>query len=219
MLTEHERIQRSLHEQTPRVPKAKRKSRSVELVLSREEFAQLRNVMKWRVDTISKHPALLLNMSFVNLIAIFDAFLADIFIAVLVSKPAMLKSGKQLSYETIISFPSGDDLIRHMASREIHDVGYKSISDQWAYYRDRFGVEVDKSGVDINEIIEMWAERNLLIHNNGIVNDIYLQSVGLPRLKRGDRVEITLAHWQGFASNLELLATFVRDSLLVKFGG
>ena len=129
----------------------------------------------------------------------------------------MLRSKRQLTYETIISVGSSDKLVRHMALREINEVGYKSTRDQWSYYASRFGAEVDKSGVDLEKLVEMYAERNLLVHNNGIVNEIYLGTVTAPVFKLEEQIEITFTKWAEFAADVRSLAAFVHQALTDKF--
>jgi len=193
------------------------KSTTISVVLSDEELTVLQASVKEAVSRVRKHPTLLLNMAFIYLLAIFEAFLADVFRVVLQARPEMLRSNKQLTYQAIVSLGSKDELISHMAARELHEIGYGSTRDQWSYYRDRFGVDLAKAGIAIEKLIEMYAERNLLVHNNGLVNNIYLESVRTPKFKKGGRVEITLDAWNDFAQTVEKAASFVKKTLLRRF--
>ncbi len=57
------------------------------------------------------------------------------------------------------------------------ELSYKSIRDQADYYRERFGIAIEDSGIPFGDLVELRAIRNILIHNNGIINHIFLEQV------------------------------------------
>lgn len=191
--------------------------KTVKVELSPEEMDVLVKAMKFAQGHTSEYPNLTFRMSFVYLVALFDAFLADVFSEVARARPEILKSSKkQISYDRLLEFGSFDALVEFIASRELNELSYKSIKDQADYYRDRFGVALEDSGVPISELIELRAARNLLVHNNGVVNHIYLELVPSSTYKAGDDVTVDTSYFDKAAKSLEAVAAFIAAKLIEK---
>jgi len=82
-----------------------------------------------------------------------------------------------------------------MARREINELSYKSMADQSDYYKAKFNIDLADSGVELAALVEIRSRRNLLVHNNGIVNDMYMETVKYTTYNLGERVEITFDYW------------------------
>ncbi len=159
-----------------------------------------------------------LNMSFLYIVALFDAFVSDAFTSVLLERPAMMRTKKKsINYEKILSFITVEELITYMANREILEDSYSSVHEQWKEYKDRFGVTIDESICTIDYLAEVIAQRNLLAHNNGVVNQRYLESVKQPMLKLGDKIQLTQVKWNEYAEAFEKISATVVNGLKAKF--
>lgn len=165
----------------------------------------------------STYPHLASKMAFVYLIATFDAYLSDIFEVVILNRPAILKSKKQISYEKILEFSSTSDLIQYLAKRELNELSYKSIKDQADFYSERFGLALEDSGVSISELIEMHTTRNVLVHNNGVVNHIYLEQLPSTTYKLGDELLVDSTYFYSVALRLDKVVEFISIHLNNKF--
>jgi len=185
--------------------------------LSAEQMQVVVEAMTMRVESIERYPHMLTNMGFIYLVAIFDAFLTDIFTSVLVNKPEALKSKRQLTYDRILELMSGGDLITFMAHREINELSYKSMEDQAEYYKSKFNINLSDSGVGVSVLTEIRAERNLLVHNNGVVNEIYLETVDSSSLHLGETLNIQYEYWKESRQHLDTVANFVYKSVVDKF--
>jgi hypothetical protein len=131
----------------------------------------------------------------------------------------MLRSSKQLSYEQILELGSIDQLTRFMANKEINQEGYQSVANQWKAFEKRFGVRIEESGVSIEKLADMIAQRNLLAHNNGIVNDRYFEAVITPSLARGQRVQLDEDRFNEYADALFAIVKHTVASLKTKHCG
>lgn len=188
--------------------------------LSAEEKLSFVTAMRAYAESIERYPHMLLNMGFIYLVALFDAFITDIFTSFLLSRPeAMKPSGKQLGYERIIDLMSegADSLLSFMAQSEIHSLSYASIADQAKYYKSRFKIDLSHSGVGIDVLTEIWARRNLLVHNNGVVNKLYLDAVRSSPFREGEVLNVGHGYWEESRRHLDGVATFVHKAVLDKF--
>lgn len=191
--------------------------KTIQLTLKSEEIDTILAAMKFMQVRTSVYPNLMFRMSFVYLVALFDAFLADIFSAVVKTRPKMLKSSKkQISYERLFEFESYEALVEFLAGRELNELSYKSMKDQAEYYRDRFGVALDESGIAVVELVELRAARNLLVHNNGLVNEIYLEQVPETTYKYGDDIQVDEDYFQQAAEKLDTVVEFIATKLIEK---
>jgi hypothetical protein len=191
--------------------------KTVKTSFSEDEFDILISAMEHRIGLLQSYPGLLYRMAFIYLVALFDAFLADVFQLVLVARPQALRSKKQLTYEKILEFSSHEDLVRYLVQRELHELAYQSIRDQFSYYESRFNVSLAKSGVPIEVLTEIRAARNVLVHNNGIVNHIYLELVHEAKYNLNDQLVISLEYWKQAEESLKTVAAHVHGSLRDKF--
>lgn len=191
---------------------------TVEVELDEEEMSILVEEMNRQIHLSEQYPNMLLEMGFIYLVALFDAYLLDVFCAVLTHRPETLKSSKkQLSYDRIVDLQASSAIIPYLAQREMNEVGYKTIVEQAEYYESKFNIKIADSGVALDDLAEIRATRNLLVHNNGIVNPIYLESVHNSKYKPGERVVIDLDYWNSSYERLKQVSEFIRDAILNKF--
>lgn len=67
---------------------------------------------------------------------------------------------------------SKDDLIDYIIAQRLNDLFYASPRKQLEYINKALGIDIEK---DVWETwIEIKARRDIIIHNNGIVNEVYL---------------------------------------------
>lgn len=199
-------------------PEAKKPgAQLIQLELKDEELEVMIEAVQLKQGYVEKYPDFAFEMAFVYLVATFDAFLTDIFEAVIISKPAILKSKKQISYDKLLDFASTSELIDHLAKRELNELSYKSINEQAEYYKDKFGVSLVVSGTPIEDLIEIRSARNLLVHNNGIINHIYLDQVKASPYNLGEHVRIDAAYFQAANKKLRKVVQYLATELTTKF--
>ena len=174
-------------------------------------------LMGERTEMIDKYPYILMSMAFIYLVALFDSFLTDVFAAVLIERPETLKSKKQLTYDRILELHQKGELVEFMARREINELSYKSMADQFDYYKAKFNIDLADSNVELAALVEIRARRNLLVHNNGVVDEIYMEAIKHTTYNLGEHVEITFDYWNECKERQNSVATFVHKSVLEKF--
>jgi hypothetical protein len=172
----------------------------------------------------------LLNMAFLNIVAMFDAVITDIFSAVLVACPEIMlrvdqtvaadkEAGteKTLTYDSILSASSIDELIDLMVAKEMNKYNFLSVKKQWESYGNRFGVRLDAQHVNMNKVADIVAKRNLLAHKKGIADQRYLQSVPEPSLKLGESVRIDDETFGEYSALLEKVVKLTVVALQEKY--
>lgn len=99
----------------------------------------------------------------------------------------MLKSGKSITFEEVCSLPSKKALLEALAEREVDAISYKNIDELAKYFEDRLGITLSRHFPEWEALREASYRRNLILHNQGVTNQIYCSKVGYP--KKGERLD------------------------------
>ena len=133
---------------------------------------------------------------FVFAVAQVEAFLNDLISAALRFDNRRLKTKvqgvehtKRIDVEEVVDCASKEDLIDSIIQKELTALFYASPFHQFEYLRRVVGAEVDEAVK--NDWIELKASRDLVVHNSGVINGIYLSKCGaLARGKNGESIQI-----------------------------
>jgi hypothetical protein len=202
----------------PPPPTATADDKLKRIELTEDEVRALLDVVaRARARITERYPGMLLNMALIYLAALFDAFMSDSLASILAARPDMLRSSKQLTYESALSFDDRDAMVEFMAQREIGEMGYKSFKDQLSYYKTRVGVVLDGAAVDAAQFVELTARRTVLVHNNGAANQIYVTLVGDTSVRLGDRLDVDDVNWANSVEVVTRAVTAISEQLEAKF--
>lgn len=124
---------------------------------------------------------LLPKMTFVSLVSIYDAYLSRLLKLIFTIKPEILNnSERQFSFKDINDFDSFEDMKTSIIEAEIDSFLRKSHSEQFKWLETKIGgnkgkLKLTKGLKNWGSFIELTERRNLLVHNDGIVNKHYIK--------------------------------------------
>lgn len=134
-----------------------------------------------------KQSRLLRQGALISLISYFESLEADLLNFYYLSYPAALPSeGKLLSLADLREIGSIDEAEKTLIMKEIDTFLHESLEGQVEYFIKRFKVDLKCSIPYMNLLVEVILRRNLVVHNNGVVNKIYLKRVGKEFVKQND---------------------------------
>jgi hypothetical protein len=166
-------------------------------------------------------PGLFFEMAFIYRFALWDAVLPDLIGAVATTRPEIFKSKdkeKILTYQQILEQPDMSALIELIVEREMNRFGRESVQNQREWFRGRLGgIDLYTSEPQCDQVVELTARRNLLVHASGIVNQTYLETVVNSPFEPGDRVSVDFDYYNGCDSLLTAIFEGLYASLLQKF--
>jgi len=127
--------------------------------------------------------------TFQQFVSIFEAFLGDFLRRWLLTYPENLGK-KQVDFKTILKAQDKDAITQFVVDKERNEVTYKTPAE---WFENLEGIA--KLGVPATDEIQRFAEakasRDILVHNRGVANTIYVSKAGsLARYPVGDRIEI-----------------------------
>lgn len=150
-------------------------------------------------------------------VALFESLFFDLIRILLLDKPVRLSKNKQVDYETVFCSENKEEIIWKLIDRELNEIKYKKVAEWFGYLRNIVGIpEIEAQ--QLEKLAEAKATRDILVHNSGIINQMYLsKSGGEARFEIGQEIDVsgdyTRDVWRLF---VELLVTII-DSLIQKF--
>lgn len=189
------------------------------LQMTREKFesvclwAELENRVK------DKYPQIINIMSLIYVVALFDGYLLDIIKFCLLKRKEIIRSlpKRELKYEEIFQFNDMNDLQSYVIEKIISDLGYGNIKGKFDFINNKLKIKLDEYEPQINKLNELYATRNLLVHDKGIVNQIYIKAVPDTRFKPGDIRPIDDEYLNDSIETMIILSKYLNDLLISKF--
>jgi hypothetical protein len=127
--------------------------------------------------------------TFQQFLAIIETFVLDLLRLWLLAYPQGL-GAKQVLFKDILDAPDKDSVTLLVVNRELNDILYQRPKDWFANLEARVKLGCPTAD-EIDQIAEAKASRDVLIHNRGVANKIYLVKAGkLARFQDGDLLDI-----------------------------
>jgi hypothetical protein len=108
----------------------------------------------------------------------FDLYVLTTLRAIFRARPEMLKSEASIDVATIVELRNFEDILTYVAERRLHDLSFKPLSELSKFIESRTGIALFVTP-DIYSTVLLASEvRNLVAHNDCVVNDIFRRRVG-----------------------------------------
>lgn len=161
-----------------------------------------------------KQRGFLAEMVLSYLVSHLESFIKDYLLEVLLSNPNMLKTNATLTYAEALSHTSIKQLRRSLAKKEVDALGYGSIDDVSTYFQKRLNIDLGRYGA-WDALREAIYRRNIVVHNQGRVNDVYKRKVG--RAGGSTIIHTDLAYVDSVATTILEFIAFVHKEIEAKF--
>jgi len=195
---------------------AKTDERRLERLMDRaEDLTDIDIFVPLERKLFRQFPELVRVLGLLYLVAIFESYLVDIVRAILLTCPDTLKSGRQFTAETIIKLGDQKQIISYLAENEVEDL--KGFSDVVSYFDEKFNINLNASGVSVENIVEILATRNIHVHNGGIVNQRYLKFVRGSTLKVRAYKPIAREYLRDSIDSISTLVKFINTEVQRKY--
>ncbi|MBF8267369.1 MAG: hypothetical protein HW388_877 [Dehalococcoidia bacterium] len=151
----------------------------------REEGRGLGNALK------QKEP-LLASLVFCRSVEDFETYVAALLALIFQKRPETLKSSRTVRLETVLSYSTMTDFIGAEAERRVQEMSYLGLDRLSEDLEESLGFGLFTSAEDLTRAVRITATRNLLVHNRGIVNRVFLSRVKDTPRKLGDKISLEL---------------------------
>lgn len=148
-----------------------------------------------------------------QLVTIMENLFVDILREVFTEFPNKVSSGKKIEYSSILNSDSIEDLKVQILNSVINDFTYKSPKDFSIDFKKYVGVDFEKNDNYI-KYIELKATRDIHIHNQGIINELYISKVSeQARGKIGDNLKVDINYFLKSYENCLQIIAFLEEEL------
>ena len=152
----------------------------------------------------------------VMILAHLEAFLADTIRAICMADPRVLRRGKKVSWEEVVSCGGWDELMTFLSEEYAFETGWKSIPERIEHLRDQHGLEIDVPEGPMAQLAAAEQLRHLILHNGGRVSPEFLRRTGAD-YEVGEKIVIDGAFGGSVAFAALALANAVFDTVSEKF--
>lgn len=113
----------------------------------------------------------------VGLVSQFDAYIKSIINDMCTVKPDIIRSfEKSINIDIIFENPNLDAVKEKIIDNEIDKTLRDSHVEQINWIKQKSGLSMDMDGSILSDFIEITERRNLYVHADGIVNDVYIKN-------------------------------------------
>ena len=139
-------------------------------------------------------------------------------------------SERKLSNMEIFASSNLKELFDQLLEKELVELKYKSIDDQLSYLAKKFNFKVtskvDKYSdsmifniTDIDRLIKIFMIRNLMVHNDSVVNKVFLTKVKDSAYNLGDTINIEFSELKNTLLFLNINANHIINAFEKKYCG
>jgi len=171
--------------------------------------------IKQKIESYEKE--YLIKLVFQHCVSIFEFWFYDILKIILKDNENRINQKRKIDVSTILSAHSIEDLKNIIVETELNELTYKKLTE-WIDYLAKF-VNFDAPPEDeILKLIEIKASRDILVHNNGIINSIYIEKSGsLARGKDGEIIPVTPEYLNESLAIIKNIISNISNQLANKF--
>lgn len=142
--------------------------------------------------------------AFINFVTILEAWMSDILRAILRKYPQKLKK-EQVNSSIIIDSTSREECLEKLIEKELIGILYGGPKEVTKRLQEIALIDIENIP-ELAEVFRLKAVRDILLHNKGIVNKIYLRKSGDTKAKEGDKIKID-AH--SLVDSFDIFRSFV----------
>ncbi|MCP4108372.1 MAG: hypothetical protein GY749_22980 [Desulfobacteraceae bacterium] len=159
----------------------------------------------------------LVSATFQHFVSLFEQFVFDLLRAWLTEYPGSL-SRNQLQFKTVLDAPDKHEIVTAVVQKEVHGLMYKRVAG-WFEYLEKIAELGCPTQGQIRQLAEIKASRDVLVHNNGIANSIYVdKSMGQARFAPDDTLVLPEHYHRESWQLIKQVVSDVTNAVIDKLG-
>ena len=162
---------------------------------------------------------LLSSQSLVMHFSNFEGILADSFRAVCSARPEVMKKGRTIQIDKVLSTNSWSSLIAMIAETFVRELGYQSLEERVDTFNSFLGLKINLSDYEKGVLKKLDLTRNLIVHNAGKVNNEFLKFSDSDNLKIGDYIPLSNEYLKNTSWTLQFIASEIYLQISIKHFG
>jgi hypothetical protein len=169
-----------------------------------------------------ERPEMLFKSALISLISSVECHFSNIFHYHYSKDPEAfpLKSDRRFSYSELKTFQSVQDAAQMIIEDHVEGIIRSSLKDWIKKLREEIKIKAEYLDDNVlNDLSEFFLRRNLVVHNNGIVNSIYLNKAAshfTKNLKKGQRIFVGKKYLENAITILEINFILMATEVWIK---
>lgn len=180
----------------------------------------LRRYAETILESTSKEKVLSMYLEMITCknVEVFDYFISRMLKKVFIGFPGILSSSdSSISMSEILQCESINDILLRVAEKKVQSLGYKGLMDIMKYLNSQLKLDFDIKLPELLEACEIFQTRNIIVHNSGIINEIYIKNVIGTNLKVGYKYPLTEEYVRRSGEVFRSLGTALDKQFRLKF--
>ncbi len=171
---------------------------------------------------LNQQKMLLYKSTLMNIISTVECFLGDVLRVYFneykneISPALILKKDKQFTMDELESFDTVEDAKTFIIDSKLENIIRSSFQDWIDFLKEKLHLSMGYLNDEIDKLTEIFQRRNIIVHNKGIVNSIYLSKVSdkySKDVKKGEPIFLDREYLESAIDSLELNFTLIAFEL------
>lgn len=128
----------------------------------------------------------------------------------------MSLENKTVAYSILEMSEDIQDVKNHLIDVEVNNLMYKSAEDWISYLKKNLKLDLNYVTEKLPELKEIICRRNIIVHNDGIVNNIYLSQVKENNIQKGDKITVSREYINDAINIIETIGTAIIIEIWIK---
>lgn len=150
-----------------------------------------------------------------RLVSLFEEFVFAFLMEYYTACPESLKN-KQLKLAMVLEHSSTDGIVRTVVEHHLREMSYQGL-DEWFAAVEKIAAIGCPDAVTIERLKEAKASRDVLVHNKGVVNALYVERSGnVARFNSGEALEVPEPYLREMHAMLRNTVNEMANAAIVK---
>ena len=154
------------------------------------------------------HRPMLVEMMTCRLADNFLTYVSELMALIFKTRPETLRSSETVRLDMVLKHDTMDQLIADLVDHRVNQLSYQGMRDLAAYLSDRLGFDLYPRAADMLLAVRIVESRNVIVHNRGIVNAIFLSRVPGSSSTVGSPLPLSA---EGVFDDIDFLSATVAD--------
>lgn len=174
---------------------------------------------KYEIHRVTQFKPFFINLLYIFIIMTMDNYFNDLLRIIYNYRIECLKNNqKNYTREEILNYDDYEALKNKMIEDEIFGFDMKrDYKKKIQYFENKFNIDLLRIKENENKIIELCELRNIIIHNNGKINEKFLEKVNNDSYSLGEEVVIDYARIHNAVIKIQFVLSIIDDEMMSKF--
>jgi hypothetical protein len=141
-------------------------------------------------EALQLHFQLLLQMTLCRAVDNYLTYISELMALIFQTRPETLRSSETVRLDMILQHETMDDLISSLAEKRVNELSYQGMRNLSAYLSKRLGFRLFDRNDDLEHAVRLIEFRNVIVHNRGIANRVFLSRLPGLDMRLGETIEL-----------------------------